>query len=252
VVFVDFRVIKTPVKHSFLLAGIFCIMAGICVLIVVVFFTVGRLQNALAADNSNSEYEKTVIIDPGHGGVDGGAVGSGGVVEKGINLAISLKLKDFFESSGYKVIMTREDDRSIHDDGSNSIREKKVSDIHNRFKILEKNPKAIFLSIHQNKFQKSQFSGTQVFYSANNDSSKILAQFIQARATSLLQPGNDREIKPAGGNLYILYHAKSPAVLVECGFLSNSQEAALLQNDAYQNKMAFSIFCGTLDFYSGK
>jgi N-acetylmuramoyl-L-alanine amidase len=148
--------------------------------------------------------------------------------------------------------MTREDDRSIHDDGSNSIRKKKVSDIHNRFKILEKNPKAIFLSIHQNKFQKSQFSGTQVFYSANNDNSKILAQFIQTRATSLLQPQNDREIKPAGDNLYILYHAKSPAVLVECGFLSNSQEAALLQNDAYQNKMAFSIFCGTLDFYSGK
>lgn len=248
----NLRVVKTPVRRTFLLAGIFFILVGICVIVTVVFFTSGRMQNALAADTSNSEYEKTVIIDPGHGGVDGGAVGAGGVIEKGINLAISLKLKDFFASAGYKVIMTREDDRSIHDQGSNSIRKKKSSDIHNRFKILEKNPKAIFISIHQNKFQKSQFSGTQVFYSANNESSKILAQFIQERATNLLQPENDRGIKPAGDNLYILYHAKSPAVLVECGFLSNSKEAALLQTDAYQNKMAFSIFCGTLDFYSGK
>ncbi len=226
-------------------------MSCACVFACLVLFASGKSQNA-PANSTGPNYVKTVIIDPGHGGVDGGAVGANGVVEKGINLDISLKLKSFFQMAGYQVIMTRDDDRSIHDEGSNTIRKKKVTDIHNRFKIVENNPKAIFISIHQNKFSKSKFTGTQVFYSANNEDSKTLAQFIQDKVTGLLQPDNDRQIKPAGSNLYILYHAKSPAVLVECGFLSNSQEATLLQNNDYQNKMAFSIFCGTLDFYSGE
>jgi N-acetylmuramoyl-L-alanine amidase len=152
--------------------------------------------------------------------------------------------------AGYRVIMTREDDRSIHSQGSDTVRQQKVSDIHNRFKIIQQNPNAIFISIHQNKFPKSQYSGTQVFFSANNPDSSTLAQFIQSTVKNMLQPDNTREIKPAGSNLYLLYHAKSPAVLVECGFLSNPNEAALLMDNTYENKMAFTIFSGTINYYS--
>lgn len=247
----NIRILKTPVKKILPTVGLLIVFVVICSAILI--FIGGKMQNVFASNESgtgSSNYDKTVIIDPGHGGVDGGAVGIGGVVEKNVNLAISLKLKTFFLEAGYKVIMTREDDRSIHSEGSDTIREKKVTDIHNRFKIIENNPKALFISIHQNKYEQSQYSGTQVFYSANNDNSKLLAQMIQTRVKSMLQPDNGREIKPAGSNLYLLYHAKSPAVLVECGFLSNAKEAILLQDPAYQNKMAFAIFCGTLDLYT--
>lgn len=197
-----------------------------------------------------ASYEKTVIIDPGHGGPDGGAVGVDGNSEKDINLAISLKLRSFFTAGGYQVIMTREDDRSIHSSGNNTLHDQKVSDIHNRLKIAEQHPKALFLSIHQNLYTEPQYSGAQVFYSKNNVDSKVLAQCLQTNIHTLLQPQNDRVIKPAGSNLYILYHAKSPTVLVECGFVSNTEENAKLQNDTYQNQMAFAIYYGTARFYA--
>lgn len=250
VVFLNLRVIKTPVRHAAVAIGLFCIISGVLIVFVILFAT-GRIQNVFAMDNGGNIAAKEVIIDPGHGGLDGGAVGVGGVVEKGINLSISLKLKKFFEAAGYRVIMTRVDDRSIYSSGSDTVREKKTSDIHNRFHIMEQNPKAIFISIHQNKFEQSQYSGTQVFYSANNDDSKLLAGFIQTRVKTMLQSDNERVIKPAGNNLYLLYHAKSPAVLVECGFLSNPKEASLLQNSDYQNKMAYAVFCAALNYYSG-
>jgi N-acetylmuramoyl-L-alanine amidase len=248
---VKIRILKTPVKHARFLAGCFFAVIGFCAIALFAVISVGRMQSALASGSSGYGYDKTVIIDPGHGGIDGGAVGYGGVVEKGINLAISLKLRSLFEASGFQVIMTRNDDRSIYDEGSETVRQKKVTDIHNRSKLLADYPKAVFISIHQNKFQKAVYSGTQVFYSNNNDNGKLLAQFIQTNVKNLIQPDNERGIKPAGKNLYILYHAKSPAVMVECGFLSNPREAALLQNNSYQNKMAFAVFCGTLDYYSG-
>jgi N-acetylmuramoyl-L-alanine amidase len=193
---------------------------------------------------------KTVIIDPGHGGMDGGAIGYDGVIEKGINLSISLKLRSFLLSSGYKVIMTREDDRSIHDKNSSTISQKKTSDLHNRLKIVTAHPDALLVSIHQNIFEDSKYSGTQVFYSKSNKDSKVLAQTLQSNIKQILQPDNNREIKEAQNNLYILYNARSPAVMVECGFLSNQIECKQLQDDNYQNKMAFSIFYGILQYMS--
>lgn len=223
-------------------------IAAVCVAIIAAF-SAERIYNALAA-SSNSGNEKTVIIDPGHGGVDGGAVGYNNIVEKDINLSISLKLRTLFEASGFNVVMTREDDSSIHDADSLTIRAKKITDIHNRSKLLEKYKNAIFISIHQNKFEQPQYHGTQVFYSKNNSKSKELASFIQTDVKELLQNDNKREIKPAGKDLYILYHAKIPAVMVECGFISNPKEAMQLINDDYQSKMAFAIYCGTLDYYT--
>jgi N-acetylmuramoyl-L-alanine amidase len=235
-----------PARQRYIIAGcFFCII--ICV---IVFSSVKKSQSALSLQAGDIDFDRTVIIDPGHGGVDGGAVGYNGIIEKNINLNISLKLRDIFEASGFRVVMTREDDSSIHDEDSVTIRQKKVSDIHNRSKLLEKYPDAIFLSIHQNKFSQSQYSGTQVFYSKNNDDSKMLAEFIRSSVKDMIQPNNEREIKPAGKNLYILYHAKSPAVMVECGFLSNPQESVMLQDDEYQKKLAFAVYCGVLEYYS--
>ncbi len=195
---------------------------------------------------------KTVIIDPGHGDPDGGAVGTDGVIEKDINLSISQKLRNFFLVAGYSVILTREDDNAIYDEGSNTIHKKKVTDLHNRLAIVNSNPDSVFISIHQNIYKSSKNEGSVVFYSPNNEKSKVLAQFIQADIINMLQPQNSRENYPAKKNLYLLYHAKSPAVMVECGFLSNPYECKLLQNDSYQNKMAFAIFCGTLKFSASK
>lgn len=207
-------------------------------------------QRALSADVQAECYDRTVIIDAGHGGPDGGAVGFDGTVEKGINLDISLKLKSFFVLAGYKVIMVREDDRSVCDADCRTIRDIKSSDLHNRLKLSQANPKALYISIHQNKYSEQQYSGTQVFYSKGNADSKELAQDIQSAAKSLLQPDNARVIKPAEKNLYVLYYNKAPAVMVECGFLSNPNECRKLCDSSYQNDIAFAVFCGAMQFYS--
>lgn len=222
-----------------------------CACIVLLCFTVVKAKDILYGTKYSQQEKNTIIIDAGHGGPDGGAV-SGNIIEKDINLAISLKLQSICKASGFNVVMIREDDSSIYSPGSDTLRQKKVTDIHNRLKLSDDNPTAPFISIHQNKFSQPQYSGAQTFYSKNNSDSKVLADLIQKSVKKMIQPQNERAIKPAGKNLYILYHAKAPAVMVECGFISNAQEAKKLQNDNYQGQMAFSIFCGILNYYSEK
>jgi N-acetylmuramoyl-L-alanine amidase len=229
---------------------VFCIVLCLSASLTAMLTINAAAANHATAASNNQEYDKTVIIDPGHGGPDGGAVGVDGTVEKGINLAISLKLRSFFITSGFKVIMTREDDRTICDKSCKTLRSMKASDLHNRLKIANKYPKALFISIHQNIYESPNYSGAQVFYSANNTASKVLAQSLQTDIANMLQPQNKREIKPAQDNLFLLYNAKSPAVMVECGFLSSPSECKKLEDDDYQNQMAFAIFYGTLHFYS--
>lgn len=189
-----------------------------------------------------------IIIDPGHGGIDGGASTADGYPEKNINLAISLKLSDMFKTMGYDVILTRQTDISIHDPELKTTRKIKVSDIKNRMKIMESEQNSLFISIHQNHFSIPKYFGTQVFYSPNNEESKLLANAIKLSVNSILQPDNNREIKKSTKDIYLLYNAKSTAVMVECGFLSNKIEAEKLKTDDYQNKMAFSILCGVLEY----
>lgn len=226
----------------------------LCVLgVIIVLFSVYsvKLVHDKAVDSPLATLEKNyppIIIDAGHGGVDGGAVASDGTVEKDINLEISLKLDELLRAFGFKTIMIRNKDISIHNPEANSIRQKKVSDIHNRFKIIEENPNAVFISIHQNKFQQSQYYGTQVFYSPNNIKSNILAESIQESVKTLLQKENDRKCKKSGTEIYLLYHAKSPSVMVECGFLSNHKELGRLKDSEYQKQLAVSIFDGLLNY----
>ena len=194
------------------------------------------------------EHPGTVVVDAGHGGEDGGASDSSGRPEKDFNLAIAKDLQQLLTVSGYRVVMTRTTDTSLSDP-LRTIRERKVSDIHNRMKIIESQEGCIFVSIHQNQFGQSQYHGTQVFYSNNDAGSKEFAEAVQSRVVSLLQKDNTRAVKPATSSIYLLWHAKVPAVLIECGFLSNPAEAEQLSRDDYQHKMAFAIYCGLLDSF---
>lgn len=193
---------------------------------------------------------QTIILDAGHGGFDGGAVAADGTVEKDINLKIALTLKDFLNQSGFRVIMTRESDVSTDDVETDKIATRKKSDLKNRLGLMRDNPNAVFVSIHLNKFTTSAANGSQVFYSAQREESKVLGDCIQKSIVQLLQPENTRVNKQATSSTYLLYNATVPAVLVECGFLSNSAELNRLKDEEYQKKMAFSIFCGIVDFYS--
>ena len=209
------------------------------------------MANFSAAEASSMPItQKTVIVDAGHGGDDGGAIGIDGTVEKDINLDIALKLEKILKFYGFNVIMTRTQDVMTCDDGLDSLRKRKISDIHNRFELMRKNPDAIFISVHQNKFEDSSQHGTQVFYSGNDERSKELAEAIQTSVTLTLQRKNDRVVKKSGSGIYLLYHEKIPAVLVECGFISNSDEVKKLKDESYRMKLAILIADGLLKYLS--
>lgn len=207
------------------------------------------MANSSATEASASPItQKTIIVDAGHGGEDGGAIGLDGTVEKDINLDIALKLEKLLKFYGFNVIMTRTQDIMTCDEGLDSLRKRKVSDIHNRFDLIQKNPDAVFISVHQNKFEDSSQHGTQVFYSANDEKSKKLAEAIQTSVVNSLQPKNDRVVKKSGSGIYLLYHAKIPAVLVECGFISNSDELKKLKDDSYRMKLVILIADGLIKY----
>lgn len=219
-----------------------------CVLFFSVLIVINNNQKNISALTSLHSKFDTIIVDAGHGGEDGGAVVEG-VIEKNINLEISLKLEKALKLMGYNVIMTRSEDKLIYDpDESKTMRQKKSSDIHKRTKLVNKTDRAILISIHQNKYPSPSSKGTQVFYSPKNPNSEILAQSIQSAVSEMLQPKNKRMIKKSGTNIYLLYNAKPPAVMVECGFISNPNERKNLISDEYQNKIVYCILCGILNF----
>lgn len=175
---------------------------------------------------------------------------SDGTVEKNINLSIALKLRDILVCSGYSVIMTRTTDTGTDYSENYEIKDRKVTDMKNRLKLMNSTENAVFVSVHLNKFDSSTAKGAQVFYSPNSDDSRLLGDKIQSNIVSLLQPENSRSIKKGTKNTYLLYYAECPAVIVECGFLSNPTELSLLKNDSYQRKMAFAIATGIYSYYS--
>lgn len=192
-----------------------------------------------------------VVLDPGHGGVDGGAEANG-ITEKNVNLSIAKKVRELCILFGFEVHMTRTEDVSIHDEGKNTIRAQKNSDLKNRLEIMTADPGAVVVSIHLNKFPQSRVKGAQVFYAPKSQGSELLAQTIQDSFRTLLQPENTRQIKKADSSLFLLYNnTVTPAVLVECGFLSNPEEAALLASEDYQDQVAFAICWSLLQFYDG-
>lgn len=190
-----------------------------------------------------------IIIDSGHGGFDGGAVGVNNTIEKDINLSIALKLRDILQCNGFEVIMTRDSDISLHDPEVTGMAKQKRSDMYNRRDIMEANPDGLFVSIHQNKFGESSSWGAQIFYSPNHEDSEYLAQIVQQKFVKYLQPENRREIKQSGQELFLLHNAKIPAILAECGFISNPEECAKLNSEEYQDQVAFVLFTSLMDYY---
>lgn len=187
-----------------------------------------------------------IIIDAGHGGMDGGAVGVSGVLEKNINLSIALKLKDIAEKDGKTVIMTRKNDVWLDNSDSNNVRTQKRSDLKNRKKFIENNPNAVFVGIHQNLFEQPKYRGAQVFY-ADNDDARRLGECMQQALIDGMSDGNTRVAKKAE-DIYILKGVTTAAVIAECGFLSNPEEEKLLTQNEYQTKIAQSVYDGICRF----
>ncbi len=221
----------------------------VAVLISVSLFTVfqDNLFGITASSNPKST-APTVIIDAGHGGFDGGAVAFDGTVEKELNLKIALRLDTILQALGYKTVMVRTEDIAVNDPSDRGV-SAKVSDIKTRVELMNKHPKAIFVSIHMNKYQTTQPHGAQVFYS-KIDNSETLAKLIQGSIATHVQTDNKRVVKQTTKDIYLLYHATVPSVIVECGFLSNNADLSNLKSSDYQLKIAFSIANGIVKYYN--
>ena len=220
----------------------------IFLLAVTLGFFVNKTETQIKASARYYNSLPKVIIDPGHGGFDGGAVAFDGTNEKDINLKIAKKLETVLRFYGFSTVMTRTSDMAINDSGE-KIRSQKKSDMYNRLQFMEKNRDAVFISIHLNKYTTSAASGAQNFYSDNFPESKTLADEIQKSIAALLEPYNKRVIKKGTSDAFLLYNAKTPAVIVECGFLSNRRDLEQLKSDDFQRKMAFAIANGVINFY---
>ena len=193
------------------------------------------------------EKKGTVVVDAGHGGEDGGATGVHGELEKDINLAIALELQRLLEQHQFEVVMVRDWDTDLSDQNLPTVAQRKRSDLQRRLRLVEESGDCVLLSIHQNFFTESQYSGAQVFYSANDPRGEALAEAIRASIVETLQPENTRQNK-VGEGVYLLEQCRVPAVLVECGFLSNPEEAAALADPDYQKRMAQAIYNGLVRY----
>ncbi len=191
---------------------------------------------------------KVIIIDAGHGGPDGGAIGTDDTAEKDLNLEVALKLQKLLEQSGCTVFMTRTEDISLSTPEDDAKRQRKVADLANRKKLIEEYDVSAFVSIHMNTFSDPQYFGTQVFYAAS-DGSKKLADYIQSEVCKE-DPDNTRVAKDGSKNIFILSETSIPSVVVECGFLSNKKDLQRLKTEEYQNKLAGAIFGGIIKYYS--
>lgn len=189
---------------------------------------------------------QVIVLDAGHGGEDCGTIGYNGVFEKDLNLAITMELGSALEDLGYTVVYTRVQDKLLYTEAENIKGLRKIYDLKNRVKIAEAYSAPIFISLHMNSFSDSKYSGLQVFYSSNNEDSYRLASAIQMQVKEKIQPENKRGVR-VGENLYLMENLSCPAVLIECGFLSNPEECAKLCEKEYQKRLCFAILCGIIE-----
>ena len=242
---------KAPSRHisSVLFFVLFTLLlCGFC--IAMTFINIGK--NGVDDVNSDTSEGNTaplraVVIDAGHGGVDGGASSLDGIKEKDINLSVALILRDLYSSVGIPTVLTRDEDVLLYDKNADHVGKKKIMDLSNRLETARKTPDSLFISIHQNSFSDKKYNGLQVWYSPHSALSSEIAQGIQSAAT-VIQPSNHRKTKAADERLFILNNLETPAVLIECGFLSNDEEAAKLNTEEYQRRLAFTIFISTVGY----
>lgn len=205
-----------------------------------------RAMKNLFNPMSDEVYKEKVIIvvDPGHGGRDPGKVGVNGALEKDINLSISMKLRTILEDNGFKVIMTREEDIGLYEESDSN---KKRTDLNNRIHIINESNPVIAISIHQNSFTQENVKGAQVFYHQESPEGRRLAEILQIQIKEALGDDNHRKAK-SNTSYYMLRKTECPLVIVECGYLSNYNEASLLVNEEYQEKLAQGINLGIIEF----
>ena len=191
---------------------------------------------------------KVIVLDAGHGIPDEGAQSSNGTTEAETNLKVALKVQTLLEQSGATVILTRSDENAIYDIDSKTLKQKKISDIHNRVKIGNESSADIFVSIHLNKIPQQQYYGWQTFFQEGNEQSLNLAKSIQSNLNDSIQKENKR-VAMKIDNIYIMKHIEIPTAIVECGFLSNPEEEQKLLEDDYQNRLAWGIYNGIVDYF---
>ena len=228
---------------------IFLIISSLCIGVLAFLFGSFYLPptTTTSAETISPKYT-TVIIDAGHGGEDGGASSAAGLVEKDVNLDIAKMLAEMLRASGVNVILTREEDKLLYDRNTNYQGRKKKLDMAARLGVMQSTKNAIFVSIHMNSYTSPRYSGLQVWYSSNNTDSAVLAGLIQSNNQRLLQPENTRKIKDAASSIFLLKEAPCPAVLVECGFLSNEGEAAKFETREHRQAVALMLCSSILEF----
>ncbi|MBO5372184.1 MAG: N-acetylmuramoyl-L-alanine amidase [Lachnospiraceae bacterium] len=209
---------------------------------------VSRKEALVIAESKEAKpvNEKCIVIDAGHGGDDPGKIGINGSLEKDINLVIAHKLKVLLESQDYEVIMTRSDSKGLYSAGAQN---KKAEDMHNRCEIITEAMPIFTVSIHQNSYPEEYVKGAQVFYYGQSKEGEALAKKIQTSMVTRLDPENHR-VEKANESYYLLKKTPTPTVIVECGFLSNSEEAELLNTEEYQDKVAWAIMMGIVQHLS--
>ena len=223
--------------------GIFSAILSFFLLIGHVYDVAPQRQTMGAAPTQGT----VLVIDAGHGGGDGGAVSPTGALESHINLAVALRLDGVLGLYGVRTLPLREEDTSLHNKESKTLRQKKNSDLHNRADRVNAQKNAVLLSIHQNSYPDGRYSGAQVFY-APTDGSRELAQTVQESLRLTLDPKNGRLEKQIPDTIYLMNHISCPAVLVECGFLTNTREEQLLRDSTYQTKLACALAGGYLQW----
>ncbi len=228
---------------SYLLPAVEAVMA---LILFVLIYNLSRQAAILTSSSSVTPAEKkpVVVIDSGHGGNDPGKIGVDGTLEKDINLQIAQLLKQYLEASDVQVIMTREDDRGLYKEQDNH---KKMADMKARCQLINDAAPDLVISIHQNSYHEESVSGGQVFYYKRSENGKRLAETLQKRFDFILGENNTRKAK-ANDSYYLLLHVKQPIVIVECGFLSNWKESSLLTSEDYQNRLAWTIHMGIMEY----
>ena len=208
----------------------------------------------ISAEDTSTDARPIIVIDAGHGGEDGGASGEDGTKEKDLNLLVAQSLSDILSAAGYDVRMTRTDDRLLYDlygDLADYTGHKKTYDLRNRLRFTKEAGADLLISIHMNKFPQSRYSGLQVYYSTNAPESRTVAGVIRSYSKQYLQPENERETKAATSSIYLLHRCEIPAVMVECGFLSNEEELSRLKDETYRRQLALVIACAAAESLSG-
>ena len=218
------------------------------VLLLISMFFVGREAAAYVVGRGVGQSEICVVLDPGHGGDDPGKVGINGAKEKDVNLAITLLVKEYLEASDVKVVLTREEDEGLYDADADN---KKVQDMKRRVEVFESSGATLAVSIHQNSYPEEYVHGAQVFYYTDSIEGKKLAESIQKCLVGLVDSENYRQVK-ANNSYYLLKKTSIPIVIAECGFLSNGAEAEMLCDEGYQEKIAWAIHLGILQYINSK